>query len=1046
MATTKVPKDKLWMIMDILVSTSIGHTAIHSLCMTIDDGDIYRLMDLKIIRGAIYFIGRILWDSNILDYMFPVLSILELFLKAIHTSRNILVAAEILKSLKRLLLRHQNHLNVEWVLFSQILIECSKYLDEDIELVLTPVLQDVINVIEDQETAIYFKDEEFHFSLIQSISPLVKESYIIAMLNDIVGDIHPINENWIDILEKITKSYFYNEKRPNIRVKSLEVIKRVFDAYKNQYSDLIMQKTMLSVKESYMHNDETTRFRFLDLYFYMCSSLKTSTFFTATDFMYTVVMGDVACISTKRKIATKFNTLFIEKFSSAQTNQVISIFERLLDLTKHPDRFIQSESLSTLLMLKGTAKSTIKLNQKTSIFLRIVSKDKQSNIHSTLPIGELINALANMVVNKNALSKQTSEGLVGFLNNRWIMQTIQFSQIIDRLIDAIKYESAIPDNIDHLIYVSNVIVAMTSYVAKENESKILDIIECLMKTISSIASERNDDKILRHYVYGVIHCVPYVGSLKVIEKLLARFISLVHQTLKDNDPPENSLNSKFYILESLLFLSKQYYCTQQSSSYINEVFKLLLYFTNPVYTSPAITNFAFQVLMSWYVCCDTPTRMVYYKKLNKEIGSQNSQKRSSILESYLDLISKTTFSNCEPVPISQNNSLLFNSTSKSQVWIHGNSIITIKFNECNWTNVTIRRPSGKLSWTVQLQNKQSMDEIHGIIYDYINYLTELKESTHLGLSQILDISTRHYKKDQKLFSRTKRSSSLTSASEIEAGYLPYMHPSFVYAQLQQAPYQKSQPKLIKTTGESLERALSVLDLTIPSETYKIGVLYVYNGQRKQEDILGNTHGSPKFFKFLENLGDLVLLKNADFYTGGLDKSENLDGKYTILWRDSLKQMVFHVSTMMPNYQNDFNFNNKKRHIGNDFVTIVWHDWDSEYDPEIFSGQFNFITLVIYPLDKGWYRIQLKKKPQIPFVGPLLNCQIVLENDLPNLVRTTVMSAHTICKHFQLQENLLESVSNYEERLRQIKQIGSRFEVDKETSDLLVGKRLKNKAG
>jgi hypothetical protein len=49
-------------------------------------------------------------------------------------------------------------------------------------------------------------------------------------------------------------------------------------------------------------------------------------------------------------------------------------------------------------------------------------------------------------------------------------------------------------------------------------------------------------------------------------------------------------------------------------------------------------------------------------------------------------------------------------------------------------------------------------------------------------------------------------------------------------------------------GEALERALSVLDKALTVETHKIGILFIEEGQTKQEEILSNTHGSPRYLK------------------------------------------------------------------------------------------------------------------------------------------------------------------------------------------------------
>lgn len=45
------------------------------------------------------------------------------------------------------------------------------------------------------------------------------------------------------------------------------------------------------------------------------------------------------------------------------------------------------------------------------------------------------------------------------------------------------------------------------------------------------------------------------------------------------------------------------------------------------------------------------------------------------------------------------------------------------------------------------------------------------------------------------------------------------------------------------------------------------------------------------------------------------------------------QVIFHVATLMPNKETDTNCNNKKKHIGNDHVTIVYNESKEEYDPK-----------------------------------------------------------------------------------------------------------------
>lgn len=76
---------------------------------------------------------------------------------------------------------------------------------------------------------------------------------------------------------------------------------------------------------------------------------------------------------------------------------------------------------------------------------------------------------------------------------------------------------------------------------------------------------------------------------------------------------------------------------------------------------------------------------------------------------------------------------------------------------------------------------------------------------------------------------------------------------------------------------------------------------------------------------------------------------------------------------------------KKKHVGNDHVSVIWSEHNAEYDPEVIKSQFNFVHVIIYPLQNGLYRIQIKKKDQIPSFGPLVDGALVSPQLLPLLV-------------------------------------------------------------
>lgn len=81
-----------------------------------------------------------------------------------------------------------------------------------------------------------------------------------------------------------------------------------------------------------------------------------------------------------------------------------------------------------------------------------------------------------------------------------------------------------------------------------------------------------------------------------------------------------------------------------------------------------------------------------------------------------------------------------------------------------------------------------------------------------------------------------------------------------------------------------------------------------------------------------------------------------------------------------------------RHLGNDEVHIVWSEHTRDYRRGIIPTEFCDVLIVIYPLPHQLYRIQLSRKPDVPYFGPLFNEIVVAEHMLAGLVRATAISA------------------------------------------------------
>ncbi|KAG7393731.1 Tuberous sclerosis 2-like protein [Phytophthora pseudosyringae] len=240
---------------------------------------------------------------------------------------------------------------------------------------------------------------------------------------------------------------------------------------------------------------------------------------------------------------------------------------------------------------------------------------------------------------------------------------------------------------------------------------------------------------------------------------------------------------------------------------------------------------------------------------------------------------------------------------------------------------------------------------------------------------------------------------------------------------------ENRPQLL-SDGPSLKLALSVLDRTPEYETHKIGLLYVRDEKQSSESaILGNAGGSLRYLRFLRGLGSFTKLEGLSGYTGGLDTANNSDGKFGLVYKDACAQIMFHVATMMVpessrSAADNFSSMKKKRHIGNDFVHVVFKECDEDYDLQTLSGQFNDVHIVIQPLNDSEYRTEVHVKPGIPPFGPLYGKQIVSSPIISESVRLTCLNANLACQVFH--QDLVGFALNCEERLKQIKQLGLRL--------------------
>lgn len=230
------------------------------------------------------------------------------------------------------------------------------------------------------------------------------------------------------------------------------------------------------------------------------------------------------------------------------------------------------------------------------------------------------------------------------------------------------------------------------------------------------------------------------------------------------------------------------------------------------------------------------------------------------------------------------------------------------------------------------------------------------------------------------------------------------------------------------------RSLKILDRLTPFQTHRVALFY--GGESGGSDsFLKTKHGSPDFWQFAKELGDIVPIRHLKYFSGGLDTSASRsDGVYAMVWfgnqggSDELNypthvdsMVIFHTVTLMPNKET-----NRKRHVGNDVVHIVYgyeptafSDEAKENEGSSISGQFGFITIYVVPLvhvDMVKVSVKLKsdlKENVIRSLDHLVGSWLISRRVGAHFVRNLAMQADLICQ--SLLEDMLGLVLNIEDR-------------------------------
>uniref|UniRef100_A0A671PJW3 Signal-induced proliferation-associated 1-like protein 1 n=1 Tax=Sinocyclocheilus anshuiensis TaxID=1608454 RepID=A0A671PJW3_9TELE len=155
---------------------------------------------------------------------------------------------------------------------------------------------------------------------------------------------------------------------------------------------------------------------------------------------------------------------------------------------------------------------------------------------------------------------------------------------------------------------------------------------------------------------------------------------------------------------------------------------------------------------------------------------------------------------------------------------------------------------------------------------------------------------------------------------------------------------------------------------------KVGIMYCQASQSSEEEMYNNEAAGPALEEFLQLLGERVRLKGFSKYRAQLDTKTDSTGTHSLYTTFKDYEIMFHVSTMLPYTPNNKQQLLRKRHIGNDIVTIVFQEPGANpFSPKNIRSHFQHVFVVVRAhnpcSENTCYSVAVARSRDVPAFGP-----------------------------------------------------------------------------
>uniref|UniRef100_A0A8C4YPW1 RAP1 GTPase activating protein 2 n=1 Tax=Gopherus evgoodei TaxID=1825980 RepID=A0A8C4YPW1_9SAUR len=170
----------------------------------------------------------------------------------------------------------------------------------------------------------------------------------------------------------------------------------------------------------------------------------------------------------------------------------------------------------------------------------------------------------------------------------------------------------------------------------------------------------------------------------------------------------------------------------------------------------------------------------------------------------------------------------------------------------------------------------------------------------------------------------------------------------------------------------------------------------------EEELFGNNEESPSFKNFLSLLGETITLQDFKGFRGGLDVMHGQTGTESVytVFRD--REIMFHVSTKLPFTEGDAQQLQRKRHIGNDIVAIIFQEENTPFVPDMIASNFLHAYIVVQvespETDNESYKVSVTAREDVPSFGPSLPSPPVFQKntEFREFLLTKLINAENAC--------------------------------------------------